>query len=192
MLQKKFIDKYAVIEAFPQILKGSNGFSTLFYGIVYFFYTITIFFKIVFCSGKSKFKTFIGMFQKNNKTIQGATNSVSYDFQNVAQILISLSRLKSNIAYTEITTFFGKEAKGIMKELYCNGYIQDLDTIISLGTFSIKKERIHFHNEEMLEQDVFVTREYTEPVLKTLELKDKIHRFLSKFSYNGKQLKIKK
>lgn len=192
MLQKKFIDKYAIIEAFPQILKGSNGFSTLFYGIVYFFYTIVTFFKIIFCSGKSKFKTFIGMFKKNNKTIQGATNSVSYDFKNIAQILISLSRLKSNIAYTEITTFFGKEAKGIMKELYCNGYIQDLDTIISLGTFSIKKERIHFHNEEMLEQDVFVTREYTEPVLKTLELKDKIHRFLSKFSYNGKQLKIKK
>ena len=191
MSQKKFIDKYAVIEAFPQILKGSSGFSTLFYGIAYFFYVARTFFKIIFCSGKSKFKTFVGMFKRNDKVIQGATSGISYDLKDASKILASLLSLKSRVAYTEITVYFGKEAKEVMKELYSKGYVQDLETILSLGTFSIKKERIYFRNEEEIEQDVFVTREYTEPVIKTLELKDKIHGFLSKFSYNSKHLENK-
>ena len=189
MLQKKFIDKYAVIETFPQVLKGSSGFSTLFFGMVYFFYGTCAFCKIVFCSGKSKFKTFLGMFKKNDKTIKGATNGISYDFENASKLLSFLLNLKSKVVYTEIKTYFGKEAKEVMKDLYIHGYVNDLDTILSLGNFSIKKERIYFHKEEEVEQEIFVTREYTEPVIKTLKLKYKLQSFLSNFSYNAKHLK---
>ena len=93
MLRKKFIEKYAIIEVFPKVLKGSSGISTMFFGTIYIVLSFFTFIKIVFFSGKSKIKKMFAMFGKNNKTINGATNGVSYDFNNAAQILAILLQL---------------------------------------------------------------------------------------------------
>ena len=176
MLRKKFIEKYAIIEVFPKVLKGSSGISTIFFGTIYIVLSFFTFIKIVFFSGKSKIKKMLAMFGKNNKTIKGTTNGVSYDFNNAAQILAILLQLKPKVAYTEITSYFGKEAKEIMRELYKKGYVNDLDVILSLGAFSIKHEKVFFHQEQEVEKDIFVTREYTEPVIKTLEIKKQMKK----------------
>lgn len=186
MQQKKSIEKYAIIEVFPKALYGSNGLSTLFYFIAYFVYCVKCFFKIVFSSGKSKLKAFFGMFRKNDKTIPGSTSSTSYDLENYFKALLSLMKLKNKIEKTEINSYFGREAKEILRDLYHKGYIKDLDVILSLGSFSIRKEKIYFYEEQLIEKDVFVVREYTEPVIETLELKNKLQAFLSRFRYNNK------
>lgn len=191
MLRKKFIEKYAIIEVFPKVLKGSSGISTIFFGTIYIVLSFLTFIKIVFFSGKSKIKKMFAMFGKNNKTIKGTTNGVSYDFNNAAQILAILLQLKPKVAYTEITSYFGKEAKEIMGELYKKGYVNDLDVILSLGTFSIKHEKVFFHQEQEVEKDIFVTREYTEPVIKTLEIKKQMKKCLSKILIQLKVIKEK-
>lgn len=191
MLRKKFIEKYAIIEVFPKVLKGSSGISTIFFGTIYIVLSFLTFIKIVFFSGKSKIKKMFAMFGKNNKTIKGTTNGVSYDFNNAAQILAILLQLKPKVAYTEITSYFGKEAKEIMRELYKKGYVNDLDVILSLGAFSIKYEKVFFHQEQEVEKDIFVTREYTEPVIKTLEIKKQMKKCLSKILIQLKVIKEK-
>jgi len=182
MLRKKFIEKYAIIEVFPKVLKGSSGISTMFFGTIYIVLSFFTFIKIVFFSGKSKIKKMFAMFGKNNKTINGATNGVSYDFNNAAQILAILLQLKPKV---------GKEAKEIMRELYKKGYVNDLDVILSLGAFSIKHEKVFFHQEQEVEKDIFVTREYTEPVIKTLEIKNRMKKCLRKILIQLKVIKEK-
>lgn len=191
MLRKKFIEKYAIIEVFPKVLKGSSGISTIFFGTIYIVLSFLTFIKIVFFSGKSKIKKMFAMFGKNNKTIKGTTNGVSYDFNNAAQILAILLQLKPKVAYTEITSYFGKEAKEIMRELYKKGYVNDLDVILSLGAFSIKHEKVFFYQEQEIEKDIFVTREYTEPVIRTLEIKNQMKKCLRKILIQLKVIKEK-
>ena len=78
-----------------------------------------------------------------------------------------------------------------MRELYKKGYVNDLDVILSLGAFSIKHEKVFFHQEQEVEKDIFVTREYTEPVIKTLEIKNRMKKCLRKILIQLKVIKEK-
>ena len=48
-----------------------------------------------------------------------------------------------------------------------------------------------FHQEQEVEKDIFVTREYTEPVIKTLEIKKQMKKCLSKILIQLKVIKEK-
>ena len=171
--QKEYnvLKKYAVIESYPAQIKHDIPLIAIVLFLIYVIFFIWSLIKYLFQSIRGKYNFFkVFMKTKKPKIIEGATTSHSYDFEKIFKIL-SLFENNSNIKSTEMVFYYNKEAKVLMKKLFDQG-LCSLESVTSLGNFTIREETIHLKNSVTLDKNIFLTRELTEPAYRTLKVKN--------------------